>query len=555
MILTLDQIKQIVTNNPYAARMAALRKQNAELRMHMYGEGMEKYLERIDGFEKDALRDVRVKYARSNADLFSRLARPIDKVFSAKGGSTYYNLTGERDKKAAAIAMNITGGMSVKKWLEHYWRPHFLDDPNGMIFMEVLPQPAASTALSPAYPTYKSVQDIYAYEADGSRVLWVMFNTTKQERTENGLSEDDTVYRLVDDSQDVYVRVGNGSISLHNPLPNLFMQVPAILNSDIISPSKPGVMDSLFTPIIHLAKEFLTKGSIKITHEFLHGFPKYWQYQTDCAVCSGSRYVGGKECETCKGTGKKLDIKVSDSLQLAIPGKDDQVLTPNVAGYVSPDKIYHEIATAELRDLEIVQAMTLWGTGSMAKQDQAVKTATEIVADLKPEADRLASISDMAERRHKFIVDMALMLAIDQNYKGSTIIYGKRFLIEGPDELWAKYQEAKKNGASHVALTDMLVEYYEAKYHSDPVSLFIQTKLIDVEPFVHHTLAEAKALGLPESEWMKKLYFGKWYAQVTEAELISKTAQELSQSLEQFAAAQQQAQPDPAPIPQPIPAA
>ena len=60
--------------------------------MHIKGIGMDAYLMQIDGFEKAELNILRKKYAKSNKDIFKRVLKYLDKVWSAKGGGVDYGL-------------------------------------------------------------------------------------------------------------------------------------------------------------------------------------------------------------------------------------------------------------------------------------------------------------------------------------------------------------------------------------------------------------------------------------------------------------------------------
>lgn len=544
MILTIDQIKNVLKENQSAATLIKAREYRQKMRMHLYGEEMNTYLPVIGGFEAPALQTLRVKYAKSNRDLFTRLSRPLDKVFSARGGSVYYNLEGEQEDKARQVASNIRSGMSVKDVLSSMWRYRMIDDPMGIMMMELFPTKEAERQKqmgnSICYPTFKSVANIHEYLCNGSQVEFVFFVTSKKERKAVGLKEDDTVYRLVDDAQDVYVKVEDESVTLHSPMPNYFGKVPAMLNSDILSESNSGMMMSFFDQVIELADEFLLKGSIKTTHDFLHAYPKYWEYADSCSTCGGTKYVDGKDCPDCKGTGKNFMSKVSDIKLLEWPSKDEQVLTPNVAGYVSPSEVYHKIAGESMEMLESLMRYTRWGVQADVKQE-GIKTATQIVQDIKPEADVLEIVARMAEKRHKFLVDLSVAVNIQPGYKGSSVNYGRRFMLEGPDVLWEKYQDAKLKGVAISALDDMLYDYYEAKYGTDPVKLYIMQKLTKVEPFVHMTAEKVKALGVGPLVLNQKIFYGEWLSMLSQAELTALDEQQLRDKLKEYAAAQEMA--------------
>lgn len=549
MILTPEQITNIIINNPNAALVLKGQKYNIEMRRHFYGDRLSDELEAIDGFEKPTLRNLRVKYAKSNKDLMARLSRPLDKIFSARGGSIYYNLPEVQDKKARELVKDVRGGVSVKKWIENTWKAHYLDDPYGLVFMEIAkPQQVAllkQRGKSFVYPTYQSIQGIYDYLPIGSNLEYVVFKLDKNQIKEAGLNPDDQIYRVVDDAFDYYVkRVDNDRIEImqDHTFPNYFMQVPAIRNSDIPDPNCEGGVLSLFDPIIELAKEFLLKGSIKVTHTFMHGFPKYWEYASDCNHCGGTGLFEAENCKSCNGTGKNIMTKVSDNKLLSFPqSKEDAIVTPDIAGYVEPSKIYYEIATHDLNMLEDVMTFTLWGASSAQKtQGMAMdgksdtQTATQIMNEIKPQADRLTFVSQCAESRHKFIIDGVVGIQISQNYKGANVNYGNRYMLEGPDELLLRYMDQKMKGASVTLLDSLLLEYYEAAYFNDPIELAIKIKLMKVEPAIHYTVEQVKATGYDEEYTKKKMYFGDWKKSLTQGELLAYTTEQLEQNLTKY---------------------
>jgi hypothetical protein len=525
MILTIQDIKEILLNNPNKEIITAGVKYNKTMRLHLYGDGMDSHLTTIEGFETPAIRELRVKYSTNNKDLTSRLKRPIDKVFSARGGSVYYNLSDGQDKKAMAIAGNVKGGLSVKKWIENFWMPHYLDDPYGIIFMEIDQE-------GEVYPTYKAITSIFSYKYNGSALEYIVFEATKAEKRNANLKEDEKIYRVVDDVFDYYVKLENEDVTILENLsyPNFFPRVPAVINSDINNSAGEGFL-SLLDDVITLADTYLLKGSIKTTHDFLHGFPKYWEYADDCTTCGGAKYHEAKPCTDCKGTGKRLMTKVSDAKLLNYPqSKDEPMVTPNVAGYVEPSDIYYGIATSELSALESAMHHTLWGSDDQPKtpglatnQQGQTKTATQIVSDQQPKIDRLSQIADSAEKRHKFILDHIIEIKLKEGYiesGGSSVNYGRRFMIESPDAIWDRYSEAKTKGAAVSVLDDLLQEFIETKYQGDPVSMAIQVKLMKLEPFVHLTIQQVQTLAPSPEDYAAKLYFGEWLSNNSEGNYI-----------------------------------
>lgn len=547
MILEDHKVKEIILKRPNGALILRGQKYSRELRKHFYGNYKDGLFDIIKGYESENQKELRAKYAKSNKDLMVRLTRPMDKVFSARGGSIYYNVPESKERLARSIAQDVKGGVSIKKWIETMWRAHYLDDPYGLIFMELPSSEAegmrrANAWKSIAYPTYKDINVIYDYLPNESGIEYVVISVNTTELALLGIkaAEGETYYRVVDDSQDRYYKRKGEEVTeiTELRLGNFFMKVPAITMSDIPDPECPMGKLSLVDAAIETANEFLLTGSIKVSHKFMHGFPKYWEYADDCHECKGHGEVNGETCPRCKGLKKQMLIDYSQAKMLPYPEKDDQVVTPQVAGYVSPDKTYYEIATHDLQTLENYMAYTVWGTSQvqqthgMSMDDKGdATTATQIMNEIKPQADRLTTISQCGESRHKFVLDCALLVQVDQNHKGSSVNYGNRFMLEGPDELWLKYSEARKSGASEAILDSLLIEYYEANYFNDPVELAIKIKLIQVEPNVHKTAAEIKNLGYDPEYLKQKMYFGDWKRSLTQAQLIAASVDSLKQDL------------------------
>jgi hypothetical protein len=561
MILQFDEIEKIIKENPGAKRIQQGRDYLKNMRRHIYGESLENYLKsnkNLEIYETESKREARAKYTKSNKDLFSRLSRPIDKVFTAKGGSVYYNLGETQQKKAVQLSQNVAGNLSVRKWVETFWKPHMLDDPFGVVFLEILPDKEAILAKregrSFVYPTYKPISSIYDYRTTGNKLEWVVFTLTPEERQEAGIKDDVQAYRLVDDANDYYVVREGEEIKILDffTLDNFFGQVPGIVNSDLPDPSNEELYVSFFHDVLELAEQFLLKGSIKVTHDFLHGFPKYSEFASSCSTCKGTGVYQGVACSTCNGSGKSWITDISKVKLLSMPSsKEDAIVLPQQIGaYISPDKTFYEISTDDLHLLEDLMTFTLWGTqvksktSGMSIQQETRKTATEVVDEIKPEADRLFVISEMAEKRHKFILDMIIRVQVSPTYKGSSVNYGRRYLLESPDVLWQKYSQARQQGSPLVVLDTLLNEYYDANFQSDPIELEISKKLMYVEPLVHYTAMDLTTMMIDDADYKAKLFFSEWLSQTEDAELVLNDIPTLRKSLYDYTATKKLKEPE-----------
>lgn len=522
-ILSSNQIKEIIIKRPGATLVQEAEKMHKKLSTHINGLGLAEYLDKIETYEKPEALALRKRYARSNIDLFDRLARPIDKVFVTRGSSIYFPSTADDiARKMDVEILNVEKGYSAKKWVETFWKTHYLDDPMGLIFMEVL---AGET-----YPTYKASTDIWDYKLNGRKLDWVVFKT-----------EDKSIFRVVDDSFDaLYKLEGAGDSSsvrkTKDVYPNYFGYVPGIIISDIPKAGMQELYVSPFNSLVELADEYLRDESIRMIYKFKHGFPKSWKYREMCGDCKGTGARGAQTCSVCNGTGKKLDSSVSEVMVLDWPTANDQVIAPDVAGFITPDIEYLKYSRDELKHLESLMYKTHWGTFQTEQRMKGESdTATSKFQDMQPLNDKLNAYADAAETTEKFIIDSIGAFLFPTGFGGCRVAYGRRFMVEGPDVIWRKYEQARKMGAPMGTLNDHLVEYYEAKFQSNPLELARYLKMMRVEPFIHLTVSEAFAVVGPE-EFAKKLYFAEWASTIKEVQWLTTPDDILKAMLSTFAA-------------------
>lgn len=518
MILTPTEMLTAIKKKPNAAVLAAAQKDSKKLTAHITGQGSSDLLSKISGLENEEQLKLRREYARSNKDIFARIHRPEDKIFSAKGGSNYYNLPESKQKDFIVKLNNVYHGFSVRAWVESFAKQYFHIDPMGLVFIEV--------GFETAYPTYKSTNSIYDYKLKGREVEYVIFNTDEQ-----------NIYRIVDDQFDYLVKYENETLTTiqDKTYPNYFGKVPAIVISDLIGQNTE-CYTSPDWEIIEIADEFLRECSVKSIYKLKHGFPKSWQYAGVCETCKGTGFLEGKECPTCKTSGKSVFKDSSQTINIPIPENGQPTITPDVAGYISPDIEGWSKMTEELTALENIMNSTYWGIKDKVKTQGLgnEKTATEIIDDMQPLNDRLFRFSKWAEGVESFITNLLGEFYYNSTYKGSSINYGRRYMIEGPDTIWKKYEDARKNGNPVSVLDELLTEYYYSKFNSNSIELNKYLKLMKVEPFIHLSISEAKNVITSQDDYNRKLYFSEWLNQLPPNDVMLKQANELSASLSEY---------------------
>lgn len=515
----LDNIEayDVIVKRPNKKWIDSAQVYTKKLLMHIKGIGLESYIDKVDTYEKEDVLRIRKKYAVSNQAIFARIHRPVDKIFGAKGGSVYYNLGESQTQTFKEYLSNLVYGYSLKQWLEVFWLPAVAYDPMGLIFVEV-------DAMGNAYPTYKSIMDVFEIKLTGRKIEYVIFKIDQRinETANKGEANKEALYRIVDDISDRIVSVKEGGLTdvPDETYPNYFLKVPAMIISNIYDPVK-GMFVSSDDDIIELADQFLREGSVKNIYKNYFGFPIAWGYQSACPECKGNKVLNGRPCDYCKGTGIKSRREPSEMIQLPVPdSKDQPLLAPNVAGYITPDVEGWDKMTAEMELLEDIMFETQWGT-HQADDNAKAETATGRFIDTQPVNDRLNKFSDAEEGMEKFITDLIGTKMFGQSYKGASVTAGRRYLIETPDEIWKKLTAARKDGAPTVTLYDLLNDYLQARYSANAMEMAKMMKLSKIEPLPFVKYEEFGRLQtFPDIILRQKFWFEKWVCSKTDPDIL-----------------------------------
>jgi len=515
---TFDEIVDIIKSGQPDWITEAI-KEHKRLNVHINGKHTSGYLKTIDNIENPKQLSLRQKFLTTNRHVFANISRPIDKVFSAKGGGNIYNLnTDSKEKKLTDKLGNIRHGKTIRNWIRDIQANKYYTDPCGLVFFEWNSEKT--------YPTIKSIKAIQNYYSDGRTVEWVLFNPIEDEKLHT------KTYRFVDDFKDYTISVKDELYTIleDKTYINPFKEVPAIINSDIVN-SDLTHNESPFELVLSLADHYLRTGTIKNINEFLHGYPIFWRYATDCQACGGTGMIEGKTCGSCFGTGKNLNKDITDVINVERPGTGDPILTPDLAGYVTPPIEVLGEMRLEQEGLMSLMELTLWGS-KMAK-DATNETATAAFLNVQPVNERLNGFSDAFEDMEKKMTDLVGKFYL-KIYKGSSIAYGRRYLIESPDVIWKKYETSRKSGVSKVALDYLLLQFYQSEYNNDIENLTVMQKSIKLEPFIHKTDEELVKLPVGTEDIKAKLYFNEWFKTINTFDLLTKEIKVLKNEFETY---------------------
>jgi hypothetical protein len=581
MIYTFEQVRDIIVKNPNKKVIDNGRAMCNKYMLHLYGMGLQSAIKHCEYFVNPDLHKVQKEYAVSNQDLFGRLLQQEDMVFTAKGGSSSYSLPDEQERQMNIILDDVSFGLSLRKWIRNFALPAYRCDPMGIIFIEVeqlVVNADGQIVNEPrAYPTYKSIHCIYDYLSNGRKLEYVSFQLTVSEAKAFGIrdevfkdqkgDEKTQYYRFVDDAKDLIVKQQDNGIALvtnitqRNPLPNEWKRTPAFMISDLIQFYDPQTFVSPLHLVVELADCFLQDRSVRDLQKKYHGFSKPVEPLLNCGTCSGAKYVGGNPCPDCtpaggEPTGFKLKTKPADVARFPLSVFESGSFDFNrIFGYVSPDIKGWEKQDMSLSDLEVLMKCTYWGTSTQPKtagpstgQGQQ-ETATKTDYNNRPTEARLNMTADWCESTENLIAGFLGEYWFD-NFKKPSIAYGRDYILKTPDELMESYQTLRTKGAPDFALDEALEKYYQAKYQNNPVQLAKYLKMLDVEPFPHISIMQAKGLISDFTDYNAKLYFGEWSNTIPDAKWINTKADALRNELRDYVTAkgikEPQLEPNPA---------
>ncbi len=524
-------IEEIKKHQGTDAWVTAARDKAKELRALVDGKNFDELLiQQIEKIESNQRAVARKKYSKDIRDVFHRINNKRENIFQATGGSE--EIKTEAEELKAKFIMNLNhfkSGKSISKYLSEYYFRQLDTDPNGVIFLEYKTEPELHV-----YPTFKSIDAIRHYDADGQKVEYIIFEPKKDLKAQVQKIE----WRLVDAKTDWRIlQVGDTFIvDTEKTFEHPFGEVPAIIMSDYIELGQK-VRLSFINPIVELAKDYARDKSILTIYKFQNGFPKHWQYTAQCRECHGTGKKGTSECKPCAGTGVVQRKDVTDQINVSLPKEGDPVIAPNIAGFIQPDLETWRQYKEDLKDMEAVMEHTIWGTHEVKGSSE---TATGRFIDVQPITNELNNLSDKVQWVHNTLANWTANAYFPLKKKEEPIYfkaYGKRFIIEGPDSILEKYEKSRSEGANTTILDKLMQEYILSKYKTDP---FMQERMIKkatVEPYVHYTIEQVNTI-FGKAEAFKKAVFNDFWEEADH----SKDAMTLKNEFEVYAKEQMIAQ-------------
>lgn len=556
-MIDFDTVEKII-NSEIDEGIRRARDLNRKLRLHIDGIGLNAALCRINNYENEKQFEAREKHAISNQFITEELLRPTDNAFSAKGGSRNYKFNISQEANEVDFLEKLTDvkeGMSLSEYIEKEWFHKLLTDPNGLIVVEIksfMQKDDPEPELKPV-PSYKSIHSIRKYKQNGQKVDWVIFEPHKVHIDKENKNKKTEIFWAIDEEAYYLYQRRAKELLLIEMIENSFGYVPAILCSNIYDPNT-GMKASPIQKQVELLDKYMLQNSVLTIAEFFHNYPREWTYIDECANCNGQGKIiqgnnesegildynrghgdvynsGYRTCETCQGTGKAERKDVTDVIKLKVPDKDGVKIDPPSGYTYMPTEPWELMAKSVDRTWNLIY-YSQWGTTVEKGKNE---TATGRFIDVQPVNNKLEMYSRMIERSHSLLATMIGQFYFPLSFEKAYVKYGRRYLVETPDQLWEKYLKAKESNAPVVTLDMLLYQFFESEYRENEMLYMYEVKKAKLEPFVHWRIELVRASEtINDFDKAKKEYFNEWCQRKTQKDIIDTELRDLEKDLDDF---------------------
>lgn len=249
-------------------------------------------------------------------------------------------------------------------------------------------------------------------------------------------------------------------------------------------------------------------------------YPIYSAYEADCNFENNETgdYCDGGFLRNAKGDYKMLaDGTVErcpccSEKRIAGPGSFIEVPVPNAAESVADmrnpiqitsidkDSLDYNVDECERLKNEIVVSVV--GTGGTVSEKEAINE-TQVTANFESKTSVLNALKTNFEQAQKFVEDTVCKFRYGSSFISSSISWGTEFYVFTVTELYAKYKQAKENGALDSELDAISQQILEVEYRNNPLMLQRMLILKQLEPYPNKTITEVISLydkGLLELE-------------------------------------------------------
>lgn len=423
--------------------------------------------------------------------------RELERVFYSRNSSSSYQFTDSAlAEDWAQYKKNNLNEPDI--WKTIGWK-RMQVSPNSILIVD-LPQMQATTRPEPYFYWLEidAVIDYKLLDRDENLFEWLIFN-----QPDNKIAVfDDTYIRIyqLNEKREIQSLVSEAQHSLGYCPARFFWSVS-------LNEKNKDIKKNPITKELSNLDWYLFFALSKQHLDLYAPYPIYSAYEADCNFENNETgdYCDGGFLRNAKGEYKILNdgsvekCPCCSEKRIAGPGSFLEVPVPNLSEGVADMRNPVQITTIDKDSLdynvnecarlknEIV--ISVVGTGGTVSEKEAINE-TQVTANFESKTSVLNALKTNFELAQKFVEDTVCRLRYGTAFISSSVNWGTEFYVFTTSELYAKYKQAKDNGASDSELDAISQQILEVEYRNNPLVLQRMLILKQLEPYPHKTLKE-----------------------------------------------------------------
>ena len=423
--------------------------------------------------------------------------RELERVFYSRNASSSYQFTdSELAEDWARYRKSKLNEPEV--WKTIGWKKMQVS-PNSILVVD-LPQVQASTWPEPYFYWLEidAVIDYKVLESDKNQFEWLIF---KQPENRIAVFDDMSirVYQL-NDKLEIQSLISEAQHNLGYCPARFFW------SEQLNEKNKDLKKNPITKELSHL--DWYLFFAISKQHLDLYApYPIYSAYEADCDFennetgdyCDGGflrnakgeyKILNDGTVERCPCCSEKRIAGPGSFLEIPIPSQTEGIAdmrNPIQITTIDRESLDYNVDECERLKDEIV--ISVVGTGGTVSEKEAINE-TQVTANFESKTSVLNALKTNFEQAQKFVEDTVCKLRYGNAFISSSINWGTEFYVFTVTELYAKYKQAKDNGASDSELDAIAQQILEVEYRNNPLVLQRMLILKQLEPYPHKTLNE-----------------------------------------------------------------
>lgn len=423
--------------------------------------------------------------------------RELERVFYSRNASSSYQFTdSELAEDWARYRKSKLNEPEV--WKTIGWKKMQVS-PNSILVVD-LPQVQVSTWPEPYFYWLEidAVIDYKVLESDKNQFEWLIFK-----QPENRIAVfDDTSIRVyqLNDKLEIQSLISEAQHNLGYCPARFFW------SEQLNEKNKDLKKNPITKELSHL--DWYLFFAISKQHLDLYApYPIYSAYEADCDFennetgdyCDGGflrnakgeyKILNDGTVERCPCCSEKRIAGPGSFLEIPIPSQTEGIAdmrNPIQITTIDRESLDYNVDECERLKDEIV--ISVVGTGGTVSEKEAINE-TQVTANFESKTSVLNALKTNFEQAQKFVEDTVCKLRYGNAFISSSVNWGTEFYVFTVTELYAKYKQAKDNGASDSELDAIAQQILEVEYRNNPLVLQRMLILKQLEPYPHKTLNE-----------------------------------------------------------------